>query len=310
MRLLLCILLISVVIHSCVAKFFALLQDSNGNASLRIYDDTGIALAGSSEHFSFPFPLAEATSDPLSRQVYVIAYPSGVKGAALYILDEKLSLVSLDVSESLSYFDLQFSALQNAFYGIAVNGMYGRILSQLSLGPTVTYRPIQALPYMWYVNASTYDARSNRYFGLLNNFPRQPNSTLAQKLAVGDFATRPGSAVFLDLVMVPKASVIHFVSWSPQTEQLFGLAQNDDTSIAFVHINVKTGQYSEVAIVDALTTGPMFAAEDELALYALVKDAKTGERLLGRLDLVTAQFQLIHRFSDDLTVAAVSRLDW
>ena len=45
-----------------------------------------------------------------------------------------------------------------------------------------------------YVNASTFDLATDRYFGLLNNFPNQSNSTLAQKLIVVDVSVGGGGA--------------------------------------------------------------------------------------------------------------------
>ena len=44
------------------------------------------------------------------------------------------------------------------------------------------------------MNASTFDLATDRYFGLLNNFPNQSNSTLAQKLIVVDVSVGGGGA--------------------------------------------------------------------------------------------------------------------
>ncbi len=38
------------------------------------------------------------------------------------------------------------------------------------------------------MNASSFDSMTDTYYGLLNNFPGQPDSTLDQKLVVADFS--------------------------------------------------------------------------------------------------------------------------
>jgi hypothetical protein len=129
---------------------------------------------------------------------------------------------------TVQYFDLQFTAAQNTFCGIAVNGTYGHILSNfLTLGSNVTFRPIQALPYMPFVNASTCNTKDDIYYGLLNNFPHQSNSTTAQKLAVGNFFSATASAASSDLVFISSRTspVIRFISFSPLEAQLYCLAQ-------------------------------------------------------------------------------------
>jgi hypothetical protein len=301
------------------SKFFAILQDSSGTASFNIFDDAGNVLQISSTHFVFPFPLIETTADPVHKQIYVIGYPKGVDGAALYVFDGELNLLSSDVSKSVQYFDLQYSAAQNTFYGIAVNGTYGRILSNfLTLGSNVSYRPIQALPCMWYVNASSYNTKHDIYYALLNNFPHQPNSTTAQKLAVGNFSSVHSSTLFADLVFLSPGAppVIHFISFSPLDEQLYGLAQCDNQTVALVKIDYmgdSVAVYEVLGFASPYTTGPMHACASSCSsyvLYASLRHAVSGQRVFGGFGLHLGNFVPLHQYAGTDVVAATARLDW
>ena len=301
------------------SKFFAILQDSSGTASFNIFDDAGNVLQRSSIHFIFPFPLIETTADPVHKQIYVIGYPKGVDGAALYVFDGELNLVSSDVSKAVQYFDLQYSAAQNTFYGITVNGTYGRILSNfLTLGSNVSYRPIQALPFMWYVNASCYNSERDIYYALLNNFPHQPNSTTAQKLALGNFSSVHPSALFADLVFLSLGAppVIHFISLSPLDEQLYGLAQCDNQTVAIVRIDYMGGSvavYEAVGFASPYTTGAMHACASNCSsyvVYASLRHAVSGQRVFGGFGSHLWNFVPLQQYADTDVVAGTARLDW
>ena len=96
---------------------------------------------------------------------------------------------------NFSYFDLESSPKQNTYFGIAVSSPYGRVLSQFDIYNPTEYQALSTLPYMWFVNASTFDRQACRYYGLLNyNLPGVPNSTTAQKLAIGNFVNAPTSS--------------------------------------------------------------------------------------------------------------------
>ena len=303
------------------SKFFAILQNSSGSASFNVFDDAGHVLQRSSTHFVFPFPLIETTADSNHEQIYVIGYPKGADGAALYVFDTELNRVSSEVSKTVQYFDLQYSAAQNTFYGIAVNGTYGRILSNfLTLGSNVTYRPIQALPYMWYVNASSYNSQRDIYYALLNNFPHQPNSTAAQKLAVGSFASvhSHSSALFYDLVFPSLAPppVIHFISFSPLDQQLYGLAQCDNQTVALVkidHMRESVAVYEVLGVASPYTTGPMHACSINCSshvVYVSLRHAVSGQRVFGGFISHVWEFVALQQYADTDVVAGTVRLDW
>ena len=292
------------------ANSFAIFQDAQGVASLSLVDDFGNFIRNSSLHFTFPFPLVETTVDQNSRQIYIIAFPKTVPGAQLYILNEQLSVVFSGVSQGLQYFDLQYSPAQNAVYGIAVNGTYGRVLSNFTLNTTVTARPLQALPYMWYVNASSYDPKNNIYYGLLNNFPGHPNSTTAQKLAVGNFSTPRADTQFVDLFTNGTPITVHFVVWSTPAQELFGLAQYDATTVALVIIDPTTGHCVIIALVPNTTTGPLVASPSSLVLTAWLQGTSGQGRIFGHFDLSLSEFAVQQTFSDGQITAAAAPVTW
>lgn len=289
-----------------------------------LVDDEGQIVVTSPLSFSFRFPLVETTVDPQTRTCYVITYPSDATGAVLSALrGSDLSVAAQWRPASLQLFDLQYSVGQQALYGIAVQGRYGRVLSQFALTPAdISARSIAALPFMWYVNASSFDQQRGRYFGLLNNFPGQPNSTLAQKLAVGLFAQQPPTALFLDLVpaaaaaaapdaAVPSVSfvfdassaaspmittttttssslsssglLLYFIAWSAPAQTLVGLAATD-AGVALVNISTDTGSYEPLLEIKHVDVGPM-VAEAEEAFVRLFVHVGDGYRMLVRVDL-------------------------
>lgn len=297
---------------SCFAsRFVAVLQNESGVAHTVIYNSSGNELYRSSNYWQFSFPLVEATFDNRTQRPYIITYPTG-SPATLFVFNSTLGVVNTFVSANLSYFDLQYCAAQNTTFGIVVSSTYGRVLSQFTaFGAAVKHRPIQALPYMWYVNASTFDSPRSRYFGLLNNFPGQPNSTTAQKLAVGLFNSFPGSAVFYD-VRGSQANnsdaVLHFIAWSEPTQKLIGLGQCSATSICFVDIDPSSGNYSVVTTVAGFRTGPIFAAANDAHVFACIVSLD-GRRHLAQLNILNRAVEVVYAYSDSYVVAAVARMD-
>ncbi len=300
---------------------FVVLQDpATSIASFVLVDSTsGSIVQNSSLHFAFPFPLLETTVDNERKEISVVAYPKNASGAVLYVLDANLTVTQTLVQTALDFFDLQHSADRHTFFGIAVNGTYGRVLSDFTFdfaASSVHARPLAALPYMWYVNASSYDQKRNIYFGLLNNFPRQPNSTSAQKLAVGNYSHGlPPFTAFVDLFTSsgPTAAIIHFVAWSASAQQLLGLAQYDATTVALVTIDPTSGHYAVVGIARGYTVGPIAADSDDLALYAWLQSVGTtgSGRVYGRWHLSNGEFEVILAHPNDpVYVAAATHTEW
>jgi hypothetical protein len=187
--------------------------------------------------FAFDWPLVEMTSDSNTGEIYTVTYPDGYPGPVLYRMDSDLNLLYSWEHTDYSFFDLQYSPRQDAMYGILVTSSYGRALSNFTLdqeNDSITTSELYTLPYMWYVNASTFDADNSRYFALINNFPGFDNSTLDQQLIVADFSQDAATtAPKVDLLPVHTRSSLYnylavFLSYSSATKTLYsaGLTGN------------------------------------------------------------------------------------
>jgi hypothetical protein len=202
-------------------------QDNTSTGFIENVDvTTGIVTKQSKEKFVFDWPLVEMTSDANTEDVYVVTYPEGYPGPVLYHLDHNLNLIYSWVNTAYSFFDLQYSPQQSAMYGILVTTSYGRALSNFTLdqqGDLITASELYTLPYMWYVNASSFDAENSRYFALINNFPGFENSTLDQQLIVADFS-KDAKEVAPQVGLFPIASqdmLVQFVTYSHSLRTLF-----------------------------------------------------------------------------------------
>lgn len=319
-------------------NFYAILRDGSGAASVALYNaSNGNVITSAPTTWNFPFPLVESTAVASRQQVLSITFPTGTTSAALYDFNATdgssgngaadLTLAALTTSSDW-FFDLQYSEAQDTIYGIWVNGTYGRVLSEFpglgqgssGSGPQpVAHRAIAALPYYWYVNASTFDPAGDVYYGLLNHFPGTPNATDAQKLAVGNFASQPGSVDFVDLTPAPgsPAGILHFLAWSEPAATLYGFAQMDAQTACFVTVDPATGQYESIFDVQPVVVGPMFASKTQRALLAWGNNAESGQRLFGVLDMTAAGddddaqfFDILQIYTDTSVVASVARIDW
>lgn len=313
---------------------FAVLQDGTGRATVAMFNSTGNQVAsaeGASWHFRFP--LVESAASAAAKQIYSISYPEETGKATLYQFDAGTNPPSLIegavTTFNNSFFDLQYSPRQDAFFGIFVNSTYGRVLSEFPglgqatvNGTDAAHVPIAGLPSMWYVNASSFDAKSDTYFGLLNHFPNTPGATDAQKLAVGNFGTQPGTATFVDLVAAAgsPAGIIHFISWSEPTAVLFGFAQMDAETACFVTIDPATGIYRSFFSVQPLAVGPMVASADQPLLIAMPNNADDGQRLFGTIDISSATdstadddstlFEILQVYPDTQVVTSLALVSW
>jgi hypothetical protein len=210
--------------------------------------------------------VGQSTYDAVHGLVYVVSFPNNV--ATVWTLDGASLAVQSTFTPPLELFDLQYSPAQQALYGIRVTSRFGRELSAFDL-PTNASTPLFTLPYMWYVNASTFAHGADVYYGLLNNFPGQPNSTLAQKLVtldVSNAAAPVGTVYDLDATT---GLTVHFLARdasgpSGGNAALYGLALSTDPAqalAAFVQFDAASGYtYKVVAsVADVVAAGPLFA---------------------------------------------------
>lgn len=312
-------LVASLVVASAVASFSsnfsAVLQAPDGDAYLAVYNDSGALQHTSTFHWTFQWPLVEASVDLAQKRINLITFPTNTGEATLFGYDFNLSKrVAVDASAGLQYFDLEYSPKQNTYYGIAVISRYGRMLSHFTnFTSPVAHTPIEALPYMWYVNASTLDPESSTYFGLLNNFPGFSNSTNAQKLAVGNYRDiQAPTTTFVDLVAntnsTSESSLIRFISWVERKGALYGFA-NVGSNTEVVKIDHVSGEYTTVVTIPNAVAQPSFASKWEPVLFAFAAVPTTGGRVFLRIDLDRGSFTQLAEYNDGRIVAAVARLD-
>jgi hypothetical protein len=179
----------------------------------------------------------------------------------------------------LELLDLQATPSRGVLFGIAVDGRYGRILSQFTFvegNNTIGVQHLFRLPDMWYVNASTLDQRGQVYYGLINNFPGRPNSTTAQQLVVGQFANVSTPSATVVALPTSAGYTVHFVSHSPSTGALVALAVHESKPGAhFLMLDPVSGTLTPLAD-DATATdiGPLAADPSKPLVCALLRYAE------------------------------------
>ena len=223
-------------------------QDSTNAGQIQQVDvTTGSVLAVADPSFVFSFPHVEMTSDSNTGDVYVVTFPVDAPGPVLFQLDHDLNVTYTWKNVPYSFFDLQYSPNQKTLYGIKVTTTYGRVLSNFTTNQaadSVTATELYTLPYMWYVNASSFDPANSRYFALINNFPGFENSTLDQQLIVADFSqniatTQPAVGLF---PIDSQNMLVQFVTYSHSLKTLFCAGMTKKTSSGAAQ--------AEVAIMD------------------------------------------------------------
>jgi len=223
---------------------------------------------------TFDWPYVEITSDITHNEVYMVVFPDNSPGPELYQLDGTLAVKNKWDSIDFSFFDLQHSSTQNTLYGILVTSTYGRVLSNFSLTEdSIVPTELFTLPYMWYVNASTFHQSTCRYFALINNFPGFENSTLDQQLVVADFS-KEGTT---DADVVPitgTSSLIQFISFSSALETLYCAGTTDSGSpTAHVYTLGLDGVISNrLFSTPGIAVGPLLASDSTDELFLFVKN--------------------------------------
>lgn len=245
-------------------------QDEKSNGHIEALDPTiGLTIAKSNlAPFPFTFPLAEMTMNKNTNDIYIVTYPTGQSGPSLYRLDKNLQVAYSYPPSSQSFFDLQYSPLQDYMFGILVTSTYGRALSQFNLDESngvVTPTELFTLPYMWYVNASAFAGDTScHYFAILNNFPGFANSTTDQQLLVGQLAYNASLPVNQPIVNVYPLThnsdlIVQFVAYSPRSKILYTAGMNGDVA-QVSGVDYTTGKvYNGVSFFErkAVAVGPL-----------------------------------------------------
>ena len=267
------------VFSSSTAQLVVVRQDSNSTGFIEKVDtSSGVVVKEADQQFVFDWPLVEMTSDSNTNDVYVVTYPEGYPGPVLYHLDHNLNMIYSWVNTPYSFFDLQYSPEQSAMYGILVTTTYGRVLSNFTLDQAndeITASELYTLPYMWYVNASSFDPENSRYFALINNFPGFENSTLDQQLVVADFS-KDASQVPPQVGLFPIASqnmLVQFVTYSQSLRTLFCAGTTSAGTADVAIMDQESGTVTKRIFSKAATAvGPLMfvpngAGQNELTVY-------------------------------------------
>lgn len=229
--------------------------------------------------FAFSWPLIQMTSNTKDHEIYAVTYPDNSAGPVLFLMDESLQLKYTWDNVSFSYFDLQYSNLQSTLYGIYVSSTYGRVLSNFTMDQakgTVSVNQLFTLPYMWYVNASSFHHATCHYYALINYFPGHPESTLDQQLVVADFSQ--DSAVAAPKVTVSLITntpgILQFIAYADSNQELYFAGMVSNQSMAMLGtLNTETGAVKEILLkLPALAVGPMVVDDLNRILTVFVKD--------------------------------------
>lgn len=274
-------------------------QDPSRVAHVQLMNSSSGAVVAESElSFSFSWPYVQMTADAAAGTTYLTAFPDGASYPSLFVLDRDLVEIARLEQADFTWWDLQSAPLQDTLYGIMVTqdfngGMYGRTLSNytyraaegaLWLEPQQLY----TLPYMWYVNASSFDQASNTYFALINNFPGHENSTTDQKLAVCAFGEPMGTAdpadgeeavLLLDLDLGDVMA--QFVAFSGATGELFFSGPSKVPGVQSVTVGVVCQEHGKVERVlfeggGVSAVGPLVADDAQRRLLFFVQRASDG----------------------------------
>ncbi len=299
---------VTLMLLGAQADIFVTQQDQSGNAIFSLFNLAGEQYLNSSLTFPYPAPLIETTANPEDNSIYIIGFPTTASGASLFELTPNLNVAHKWTPPSFQFFDLQYCVAESTLFGIVVISRYGRNLSKITTtADSITYSPIATLPYMWYVNASTFDQSQVIYYGLLNNFPGQPNSTIAQKLAIGRFGEPGAPTQFVDLALINRPNeqwTVHFIAWSITSRALFGLAQGDNT-VALVRIDLNGG-VTVVATVGGYYVGPIAASYTFPGIYCFLSVVGGGH--VVALFETEGPFRVLKNYDASLAFATATML--
>lgn len=278
-------------------KFVTMRQNANRVGILDVVEsNSGRIVAESDVTITFTWPYVQMTSDPRKKDIYVTSFPDNSSQAILYKFNSALQLEHFWPNTEYWFFDLQYSPAQQSLFGIKVTSTYGRTLSNFSMqadGDRVSATELFTLPYMWYVNASTFDIHTDRYFGLINYFPGKPESVLDQQLVVCDFHHGANCQV---VPVSNSAGILHFISFSCKVSSLF-FASMEGNTLHVGELDANTGKVIRLLHSDtAAEVGPLVAHDEEGHLSVFVKRQAGGLWELWQVPLSGKDVHQVHSF--------------
>jgi hypothetical protein len=282
-----------------------------------IDSNTGNVINESSVEFSFGWPSIQMTTDLILKKLFVCVFQDDNENPVVYKFNNDLSLNYTWSNNTFCFFDLQYSPLQRTIYGIKVTTKYGRVLSNFTFDETtnqISAIELYTLPYMWYVNASSYDAVTNTYFALINNFPGQSNSTLDQQIIVGDFSVKNKPNAILFPLNRFEYGILQFISYSQILSTLVFSSMTSpyetNNEILVGTFNIVTGVVDHFIFkTNGYAIGPLVIQETLNRILLFIKPTREGKWSLWSIPLVIYskidEPALVHTYDDYVFAAAV-----
>jgi len=265
-------------------------QEQSRQGFIELVDsNSGETKLKSSLNFTFGWPYVQMSSDSNSGVSYLTAFPDGNSYPVLHKLNKNLDVVYSWLHGTFTWWDLQYAPVQDTLYGILVTqdlngGMYGRTLSNYTFNEKtddISAVKLYELPYMWYVNASSFDVVKGTYFALINNFPGKVNSTLDQQIITADFSKDVKvSSPAVALVPITSGDIMmQFVAYSNRRETLY-FAGPAKATPNMVYVGIICPAHGTVKAVlyeakDVVSVGPLTVDDDNNQLLLYVKVASS-----------------------------------
>lgn len=304
-------------LHSVIGtKLNVVRQDGSSYGTIERYENGKVTATSNVKAYPFSWPLVEMTHNTKSQEVYIITYPDNAPGAVLYLLDSDLQLKFTWDSVAYSYFDLQYSSKQDSLFGIYVSSSYGRVFSRFDVNKSnssdIAFTQLFTMPYMWYVNASTYQQSTDTYYALLNYFPGKEGYTSDQQLFVSTFST--GSMYYTKIV--PSAEVkqpvaVQFLGYSEAAKELYFAGMYANSSTAIVGTLDLNGQVKNVLWEKtASAVGPLVVDDASKVVTVYTEDTENKKWSLWSLSQKKLKESLVkeYKVNDHLKVFAAATI--
>eukprot|EP01039_Chlorochromonas_danica_P008908 gene8908-9826_t len=280
-------------------------QDSQRLGKLEILStNDGQVIKQSDASITFSWPSLEMTTDKINDRTFVVAFPDTSNTSVLYEFDKNLHLTQTWPSTPFWFFDLQYAPNQKTLYGIKVVSTYGRVISRFTLTPSDDYvqdEELFALPYMWYVNASSYDEVNDHYFALCNYFPNRPDSVLDQKVTTCDTSIPTADCQVVNISN--SAGILQFIGYSSQRSALYFTSFLNGKAVIGVLDN-QTGEIKKVlASVPAARLGPLVVEDKSNRLSFYLQSQVNGPWSLHHLGFDDSSVSLVRVFEPKDTFA-------
>ena len=110
--------------------------------------------------------------------------------------------------------------------------------------------------------------------------------------------------------------LIYSINKGTFDQQLYGLAQCDNQTVALVkidHTRESVAVYEVLGVASPYTTGPMHACSINCSshvVYVSLRHAVSGQRVFGGFISHVWEFVALQHYADTDVVAGTARLDW